>query len=108
MAPAFGGETRLSRTPGERAVGNSPKFANGNLATGAVQTDDLEARLPVEPRSRSRGVTAMTNDKKLNLKNLSKVKGGAAKAGVSSGMAKASAGRTNPAVKGVSLGSKRP
>ena len=50
----------------------------------------------------------MTNDKKLNLKNLSKVKGGAAQAGVSSGMAKASAGRANPAVKGVSLGSKRP
>ena len=50
----------------------------------------------------------MTNDKKLNLKDLSKVKGGAAKAGVSSGMAKARTGRTNPAVKGVNLGSKRP
>lgn len=50
----------------------------------------------------------MTNDKKLNLKDLSKVKGGAAKAGASSGIAKASTGRAAPSIKGVNLGSKRP
>ena len=51
---------------------------------------------------------AMTNDKKLKLKDLAKVKGGAAKAGASSGLAKASTGRTATSVKGVNLGSKRP
>jgi hypothetical protein len=50
----------------------------------------------------------MTNDKKLNLKDLSKVKGGAAKARASSGLAKASTGRATTPVKGVNLGSRRP
>jgi hypothetical protein len=50
----------------------------------------------------------MTNSKKINLKALSNIKGGAAKAGAASGMAKASKGRATTPVKGVSLGSKRP
>jgi hypothetical protein len=50
----------------------------------------------------------MTNDKKLKLKDLAKVKGGAAKAGASSGLATASTGRGATSVKGVNLGSKRP
>jgi len=45
----------------------------------------------------------MTNDKKLNAKDLASVKGGAAKG--RSSLAKASGGRT--ASKGVNLGSKR-
>jgi hypothetical protein len=49
----------------------------------------------------------MTNDKKLNAKDLAKVQGGAAKKGASSGLAKASAGRTSASAKGVNLGSKR-
>ena len=50
----------------------------------------------------------MTNDKKLKLKDLSKVKGSAAKAGASSGLAKASTGRATTPAKGVNLGSRRP
>ena len=50
----------------------------------------------------------MTNDKKLKLKDLSKVKGGAAKAGASSRLAKASTGRASTPAKGINLGSKRP
>ena len=58
-------------------------------------------------RSSTRKDTSMTNDKKLNAKDLAKVQGGAAKKGASSGLAKASAGRTSASAKGVNLGSKR-
>jgi hypothetical protein len=50
----------------------------------------------------------MTNSKKINLKALSNIKGGAAKAGVASGMAKASKGRAATPAKGINLGSRRP
>ena len=58
-------------------------------------------------RRATRKETPMTNDKKLNAKDLAKVQGGAAKKRASSGLAKASAGRTSASAKGVNLGSKR-
>jgi bacteriocin-like protein len=58
-------------------------------------------------RRATRKDTPMTNDKKLNAKELAKVQGGAAKKGASSGLAKASAGRKATPAKGVNLGSKR-
>jgi hypothetical protein len=58
-------------------------------------------------RRATRKETPMTNDKKLNAKDLAKVQGGAAKKGASSGLAKASAGRASASTKGVNLGSKR-
>ena len=80
------------------------------VVSGPAETDDRVVgvplgRYPSAPRLMERK-EPMTNNKKLNAKDLASMKGGAAKAGAKpSGLAKASSGRVAP--KAVNLGAKK-